>query len=181
LPPGSRPQPREPLDATPDNPYHPFEDRLAFKFADFHFREQQSSEGHINCALELWAAQAAKSHANNLPWKSAGDMYVNINAIHQGSNPWRTTLFCYQGKLLGNTLKWTTQSYKLVTCNICSVLHTQIGCTEFKGHWDYVPFMEFDGGGDHVWTNIMSSEWVAKQAVCVPLPSLFLQAHLLCM
>jgi hypothetical protein len=106
---------------------------------------------------------------------------VNIDAIHQGSNLWRTTPFCYQGKLLGNTLKWMTQSYELVMHDICSVLHTQIGCTEFKGHWDYVPFMEFDGGGDCVWTNIMSGKWVAKQAVCVPLPSLFLQAHLLCM
>jgi hypothetical protein len=108
---------------TLDNPYHPFEDQLAFEFADFYFREQQSLEGHINCALELWAAQAAKSHANDLPWKLAGDMYVNIDAIQQGSNPWRTMLLCYQGKLLGNTLKWTTQSYELVTHDIHSVLH----------------------------------------------------------
>jgi Plavaka transposase len=100
-------------------------------------------------------------------------MYANIDAIQQGSNPWRTMLFRYQGKLLGNTLKWTTQSYELVTRDIRSVLHTQIGCTAFKGHWDYVPFMEFDGGGDRVWTNIMSGEWAAKEAVRVPLLSLF--------
>jgi hypothetical protein len=58
-----------------------------------------------------------------------------------------------------------TQSYELVACDICSVLHTQIACTDFNGHWDYVPFMEFDDDCDRVWTNLMSSEWVAKQAV----------------
>jgi len=101
-------------------------------------------------------------------------MYATIDAIQQGSNPWRTTPFRYQGQLPTNMLKWTTQCYELVMRDIRSVLHTQIGCTEFNGHWDYVPFMEFDDGGDRVWTNLMSGEWAAKQAVRVPSLSLFL-------
>jgi hypothetical protein len=165
LPPGSRPQPSAPLDATPENPYHPFEDRLAFEFADFHFSEQQTSEGHINRALELWTAQAAKSCSDDVPWKSASDMYATIDRVQQGSNPWKATTFRYQGALPRNPPKWMIQGYELMSRDIRSILHTQIACTDLNGHWDYVPFMEFDGSGDRVWTNLMSGEWVAKQAV----------------
>ena len=173
LPPGSQPPPREPLDATPENPYHPFKDRLAFEFADFLFSEQQSSEGHINRVLELWAAQAAKNRVDDgVPWKSASSMYATIDQTQQGSNPWKTTPFRYQGPLRDNTPKWMTQSYDLVARGICSVLHTQIACTDFDGHWDYVPFMEFSNDGDRVWTNLMSGEWVAEQAVRIPVVSI---------
>ncbi len=175
LPPGSHSQPREPLDATPENPYHPFEDCLAFGFANFHFSEQQSSEGHVNHALELWAAQAAKNHADgDVPWKSANAMYKTIDQVQQGSNPWKTTLFRYQGPLPNTPLKWMTRSYELVARDIRSVLHTQIACMDFNGHWDYVLFMEFDNNGDRVWTNLMSGEWVAKQVVHILLVSIFL-------
>jgi hypothetical protein len=55
------------LDVTTENPFHPFEDRLAFEFADFHFSEQQSSAGAINHALQLWAAQSAKNGIDDVP------------------------------------------------------------------------------------------------------------------
>lgn len=171
--PGSHPPPREPLDATPENPYHPFEDRLAFEFADFHFSEQQSSQRHIDYALELLMAQAAKNHVDDdVPWKSASNMYTTIDQIQQGSNPWKTTPFRYQGPLPSNPLKWMTRSYDLVARDIRSVLHTQIACTDFDGHWDYVPFREFNNDGDRVWTNLMSGEWAATQAVRLPLVSI---------
>lgn len=44
LPPGSPPPPRHPADATPSNPWNPFDDRLAFQFADYHFTELHTSE-----------------------------------------------------------------------------------------------------------------------------------------
>jgi len=33
---------------------------------------------------------------------------------------------------------------------VCSVLHDQIACIDFDGHWDYVPFMELNDTGYHV-------------------------------
>jgi hypothetical protein len=82
LPPESHPPPCKPLNATPENLYHPFKDCLAFEFADFHFSEQQSSEGHINRTVEFLAAQAAKSHINNdVPWKLASEMYATIDQV----------------------------------------------------------------------------------------------------
>jgi Plavaka transposase len=59
-----------------------------------------------------------------------------------------------------------TEKFILVTRNICCLLHKQIACADFNGHWDYVPYKEFNSAGEHVWSNLMSGEWAAKQVVC---------------
>ncbi len=53
-----------------------------------------------------------------------------------------------------------SEKFVLVTRNIRGLLHEQIACTDFDGHWDLV--------GDRVWSNLMSAEWAAKEAVRVP-------------
>ena len=151
----------------PGNPFHPFEDRLAFEFADFHFCELQSSEASINRGLQIWAVQAAKHGNDDVPWASANDMYTTIDQIQQGDNPWWRVLFHYQGTLPPNPPKWMTEDFELVTRDIRRLLHEQISCTDFDGHWDYVPYIEFNSAGDRVWTNIMSGEWAFQQAVHV--------------
>ena len=159
---------RRPLDATPKNAFHPFEDRLAFEFADYHFSQQQSSKASIDRALLLWMAQSAKNGHDDVPWKSARDVYDTIDQIKQGDNPWKAVSFCYQDPLPQNPPKWMTKKFVLVTRNIRSLLHEQIACTDFHGHWDYTPYREFDSTGNRVWSNLMSAEWAAKQAVCIP-------------
>jgi hypothetical protein len=165
LQPNTRPPDHQPLDATPDNLFHPFEDRLAFEFADYHFSRQELSESSINEALQLWAGQSAKNGHNDVPWKSAAEMYNTIDKIRQGNNPWKSVPFHYTGPKPKTPPKWMTKEYVLVTRNICHLLYEQIACTDFDGHWDYAPFMEFDHAGNRVWTNIMSGDWAAKQAV----------------
>lgn len=167
IPSANRPQPPQPLDATPENPFHPFQDRLAFEFADFYFCQLQSSESSINRALQLWAAQAAKYGADDdVPWKSANNVYNTIDQIQQGDNPWKSVPFRYQGPLPPNPPSWMTKNFELVTRDIRHVLREQIACTNFDGHWDYLPFREFNSAGDRIWTNLMSGEWAAKEAVC---------------
>jgi Plavaka transposase len=60
------------------------------------------------------------------------------------------------------------EKFILVTRNIRGLLHEQIACADFDGHWDYTPYKEFNSAGDRVWSNLMSAEWAAKEAVCVP-------------
>jgi hypothetical protein len=165
--PSTPPPVHQPLDATPDNPFHPFEDRLAFEFADYHFSQQQTSGAAIDRALQLWAAQSAKNGFDDVPWGSANDMYKTIDQIRQGNNPWKTVPFFYQGPSTqtDNSPKWMTECFTLVTRNIRCLLHEQIACTDFHGHWDYVPFIEFNDTGDRVWTSLMSGDWAAKEAV----------------
>ena len=165
--PTTTPPTREPLDATPQNPFHPFEDRLAFEFADYHFSQQQSSGSAIDRALQLWAAQSAKNGHDDVPWKSVEEMYKTIDQIQQGNDPWKSVSFRYQGQLPQDPPKWMTESFILVTHSIRSLIHEQIACPDFHSHWDYVPFMQFNDTGDRVWTSLMSGDWAAKEAVRV--------------
>src|ERR1700730_6435390 len=103
--PTTPPPPRKPLDATSENPFHPFEDQLSFEFAYFHFSQQQSSGTAIDRALRLWAAQSAKNGFDDVPWKSANDMYKSIDQIRQGNNPWKTVSFRYQGHVTKDSPK----------------------------------------------------------------------------
>jgi Plavaka transposase len=157
-----------PQDATPDNPFHPFDDRLTFEFADYHFSRQQSSRSSINDALQLWAAQSAKHGHDDVPWHSAKEMYKTIDSIRQGDNPWKSVTFSYRGAMAEKPPKWMTVKYTLVTRNIRHLLYEQIACGDFDGHWDYTPYIEFNSAGQRVWTNIMSGDWAAQQAVCTP-------------
>lgn len=163
IPSTNHPQPPQPLDVTPENP---FQDRLAFEFANFYFCWLQALESSINRALQLWAAQATKHGVNNVPWQSVSNVYKTIDQIQQGDNPWKSVPFCYQGPLPPHPPAWMTKKFELVTCDICHVLYEQIACISFNGHWDYSPFWEFNSFRDCVWTNHMSSEWAAKEAVC---------------
>lgn len=94
-------------------------------------------------------------------------MYNTIDKIRQGHNPWKSVPFRYNGPMPKTPPKWMSEEYVLVTRNICHLLDEQIACTDFDGHWDYTPFIEFDHAGNRVWTNIMSGDWAAKQAVRV--------------
>ena len=161
------PPSHQPLDAMAENPFHPFNDRLAFEFTNYHFVQQQTSGAAIDQALHLWAAQSAKNGFDDVPWKSATDMYKTIDQIRQESNPWKTVSFQYQGPLTEDSPKWMMQDFVLVTRNIRHLLHKQIACSDFHGHWDYTPFIEFNSIGDQVWTSLMSGDWAANQAVCI--------------
>ncbi|KAF4591137.1 hypothetical protein EYR40_009739 [Pleurotus pulmonarius] len=163
LPPHTPPPPFEPLDATSTNPWNPFQDRLAFQWADFYFSDLQASERHINTGLELWAAEVAKSDSG-VPWKNADDLFATIDAIQEGDNPWFSVPFHYQGVIPPNPPKWMTETYELCTHNILAVLREQISCSSFDGHYDYVPYRQFNHLGDRVWTNLMPGEWAARQA-----------------
>lgn len=166
MPVGAKAPPLEPLDATEENPFHPFVDRVAFEWANYHFKELQTSEAGINKGLDLWLAAIMESGDEQLPWKSAKEMYQTIDSIQQGSAPWKTIPFRYSGPLpAGTPPKWMTDTYELCTQDIQVVLAEQLSCSEFNGHFDYVPYRQFNGKGDRVWSNLMSATWADKQAV----------------
>ena len=166
LPLHTKPPPLLPVDATGDNPWHPFDDRLAFDFANFQFAELQASESKINRALDLWMAANLKAGGDeNLPWSSAQDMYATIDAIQEGNAPWKTVKFRYNGPHTENPAKWMLETYELCTRDSRLVLHQQLSTASFSGQIDYVPFRQFNGSGDRIWSNLMSADWAWAQAV----------------
>ncbi|KAJ7646325.1 hypothetical protein DFH06DRAFT_1270859 [Mycena polygramma] len=166
LPPfvGPPPAPAPPANGQDTGAWEPFHDRFEFDFAHFHFVKAQSSEGHINTALDLLAAALLK-HGDRAPWKDARELYATIDSIQDGQAPWKTHSLRYTGPLpRGTPPKWMTQSYNLCTRDTRQILHNQLGTTAFKDHVNLVPYRQFNHGGKRVWSNLMSGDWAWKQA-----------------
>jgi hypothetical protein len=84
----AEPEPWISPDATPENPWHPFEDRLWFDFAHHHFVRPQSSEKNTDISLDLLKAATIKGNGNlKFPWLSTEKMYETIDQIQAGPAP----------------------------------------------------------------------------------------------
>ncbi len=107
------PTQQAPVDAKPDNVYAPFEDRLAFEWADQHYVKLQASSRAIGCGLDLWGAALAKGgFGGDTPWRNTEEMYETIDSICAGDAPWTTYTFQYNGpKPNGTVPKWMEQTY----------------------------------------------------------------------
>ena len=163
-PPPAPPVP-PPVDGGDPTSWKPFESRLDFDFAHYHFVEVQSSAGAINAALDMWQASILK-YGENVPWTNAQDLYDTIDLIQLGDAPWKTYKISYQGpRPPGTPPKWMTEIYELCIRDSRVVLHNQIGSSEFRGMTNLVPYQQFDGEGRHIWSNLMSADWAWKQAV----------------
>ena len=176
LPPGSPPPPRHPADATSSNPWNPFDGRLAFEFANYHFTELQSSAAQINSALEHWLATTllAGGSADSVPWRNAQEMYTTIDSIKEGPAPWRTVKFQYTGPLPpGMAPKWMLESYELCFRDPRTVLLNQIALPDLQDHFNYTPYMQFNEKKDRVWSNLMSGSWAWEEAVSAKVLSFF--------
>lgn len=160
------------MDATFDNPWAPFEDRLAFDWAQYHYVKLQSSADGIHKGLDLWLAAIIKNKSHgNIPWTSAHDLYNTIDSIQAGNAPWKTYKFGYTGpRPDGVAPQWMKDEYELNTRDLLVVLERQLASSEFNGHFNTTPCQEFGPNGDRVWSSVMLGHWAFKEAVC---PSYF--------
>ena len=149
-----------------DNTWHPFEDRLAFDWAYYHFTELQSSKREINKGLDLWLAAKLKAGDNTpLPWSSPEEMCQTINSIQEGDAPFKTIHFKYSGPIPPNPPNWMTEMYELCTRDSEILLHHQLATTDFANTFTPRPYHQFDHRGDRVFSNLMSGDWAWKEAV----------------
>lgn len=159
------PPPPPPTDNHDSNPWDPFDSRVAFDFANYHFVEIQSSASNIDKALDMWAASVLE-YGGDTPWKTAQELYSTIDSIRHGDAPWKVYSIRYQGPLpSGTPPKWMTTTYELCTRDARQVIHNQLATADFKDKINYVPYQQFDGEGKRVWSNLMSADWSWKQGV----------------
>lgn len=156
-----------PSDSTPDNPWAPFEDCLAFKWARYHYIKLQSLEDQIHEGLDLWLAAIIKSKSHgSIPWTSADDLYRTIDSIQAGNAPWKMYKFLYAGpKPTGVVPQWMEEEYELNTRDLLVVAELQLATSEFNGHFNMTPCQEFGPDGKRVWSNLMLGHWAFKEAV----------------
>ncbi|RXW16095.1 hypothetical protein EST38_g9754 [Candolleomyces aberdarensis] len=169
LPPHTKPPAWNELD--PENPWDPFEDRLAFDFAHYHYVELQSPASKINKGLDLWLAskiQALRSEkCDNVPWASADELYETVDKIQQGNAPFRTFHYQYHadGPLPENSPAWMTQPFELCVRDSRHVLHHQLATPDFANSFAPVPYRQFQADGDRVWSDLFSADWAYREAV----------------
>jgi hypothetical protein len=165
LPPHASPPPHTLPEDASWNPWHPFQSRIDFDFAYYHFIEIQSSEGNIDKALDWWAASVME-FGGDTPWKNSADMYRTIDAIQHGDAPWKVYQVNFRGLLpLGTPPKWMTETYELCMRDTRQVLHHQLATSDYAGDINYTPYKQFDSDGKRIRSNLMSASWAWKQAV----------------
>ena len=164
-----KPEPAHPPDSTPDNPWAPFEDRIAFEWAYERYVELQASKRQIKQGLDLWSAILLKGKSKSeVPWKSAEQLYDTIDSIEAGNAPWSTYELRYNGpKPTGAVPCWMQETYELNTCDVLRVVELQLANPEFDGRFDYSPYKEYGPDGHRLWSNLMSGDWAHQEAVTI--------------
>ena len=166
------PKPVQPPDATPENPWAPFPDRLAFDWARYHYVRLQSSEDEICEGLELWRAAVIKherkhgnSETEDIPWKNAQELYKTLDLIKAGDVSWKTFKLSYTGPKPQTPPRWMEETYELNARDVLVTLEQQLGTTEFDGQIETMPYEEYDHAGHRVLSNLMSGYWANREAV----------------
>jgi hypothetical protein len=152
----------------PIHDWTPFEDRLAYDWAHYHYVSLQSLAAKIAEGLNLWSAMAFKhGSSTGAPWKTAKDMYKTIDAIQTGSLPFKTHCLFYKGLKPSTPPHWMEEVYKLDARDVLAIVRDQLAMPAFKDQFDYAPYKEFNNKGECIWSNLMSAQWAFKQAVCL--------------
>jgi hypothetical protein len=168
-----------------ENPFEPFQDRLAFDWAYYHYVRLQSSKSEILEGLDLWHATVIKHESlhqtsDSVPWCNADNLYNTIDSIQAGDAPWKCYTFSYTGPKPPSPPCWMEETYELSIRDALLVLEQQLATSDFHNHIAYVPYQEFDAVGNRVFSDLMSGNWAFRQAVNLQPPyikSLALTSH----
>ena len=162
--------PDQPPNTSSDNPWAPFQDRLAFDWAHYHYVRLQSSESNILEGLDLWRATVIKHQSQHeplegIPWNNINEFHATIDSIAVGGVGWKSYKFRYTGPKPAAPPQWMEETYDLNARDVLAVLEHQIGSTQFDSQFDYVPYQEYDSTGNRVYSNLMSAFWANREAV----------------
>jgi len=158
------PPPPRGSDKGPDD-WTPYNNRLQFEVADFLFRQNQMSAGHINFLLGLWAASLA-THDDESPFSKARHLYNTIDLTPLGDVTWESFALLYNGRRpVQNIPSWMQAEYDVWFRDPRTLVHNLLSNPDFKSGFDYAPFQERTTVGVHRFQDFMSGNWAWKQAV----------------
>jgi hypothetical protein len=150
------------------NPFWPFENRHEFDWVVHYVQDLSASKRQISKGLDLWLSSTLHPGYTGppVPWKNAREMYNTVDAIQQGTVPWKRYEIKYQGPVDENSPKWKLQTYELCYRDVLQLMEEQLANPDFKDDCDYVPFMELDEAGEPIYSEFFSGEWSWTQCVC---------------
>ena len=122
----------------PDD-WTPFRDDIAFRAAEFFFRDDQTSAAKIDQFLDLWADSLAM-HGDEPPFSDHKDLYDTIDAIPIGGVPWQSFVFNYNGpQPEQDAPKWMSTDYTIWYRDPHRLFLHMLENPDFANHFDYAP------------------------------------------
>ena len=155
-----------------DNLWLPFNSRLEFEWAYYHYVRLRSSAEDIQQGLDLWRAAVSKSDScDKVLWQNTKDMYDTIDSITVSGVGLTTYQLFYDGPQPSGIVPcWMQEPSKLNVRNVLSVFEEQLASKEFNGQFKYSPYEEYDKKGARIYSNFMSGSWAFCEAVSVSVP-----------
>ena len=154
-------------DGITQNSWDPFHNRAQFEIADFLYRRNQMPGAQIDVLFDLWAAGG--DYGCKPPFASHNDLYETIDSIPLGDLPWICFTVTYDGDNGplpdGEVPTWMITEYEVWCHNVCLVMRGQLANPDFNGEIGYTLLQIFGPTGKQEWSNIMTGNWVWKQAV----------------
>ena len=165
-----QPLPAEPINDSSGNPWAPFNDRLEFDWAYYHYVCLQSSALDILEGLDLWRATIVKHSsehpaADDILWHNADKLYKTIDSIQTGDALWKSHKLLYSGLKPQTPPRWMEETYELNMQDVLVVIEQQLDTPDFESQMQYIPYQEFNNKGHRVYSNLMSGDWASNQAV----------------
>ena len=118
------------------------------------------SQNDVDTLMRLWTT--SNGHA---PFLNHHNMLSTIDAINFQDVQWQSFSTKYSGDVPPvNPPDWMLKEYMVHFHDLLSVVRNMISNPDFKGQFDYAPYREFEDGTRR-WTDVMSGNWVWKQAV----------------
>jgi Plavaka transposase len=138
---------------------------VQFELAELLYTRNQSSAGHIDSLLHLWAASLVKHH-DDPPFMNHADLYNTIDSTPLGDVPWESFSLKYNGDLPATDVPaWMTSDYDVWFRDPKVLVQNLISNPDFNNEFDYAPLQEYSTDGNHRFQDFMSGNWAWKQAV----------------
>ena len=162
--------PPPPRDNAERADWSPFRSHVEFETAEFLYKKDQMSVGHINELLELWAASSA-ALGGSPPFNSAREMYKKIDETILGDVAWESFRLCFQGDRDGPECpEWMDAEYTVWHRDPHKVANNLLGNADFMNEVDLAPLRSYDAAGCRQYHNFMSGDWAWEQAVRISRP-----------
>ncbi|KAF9522541.1 hypothetical protein CPB83DRAFT_917238, partial [Crepidotus variabilis] len=151
-----------PRGSKPHN-FDPFKGRTDFELADFLFRKAEMSAANIDELMKIMAALGVIK-GGGAPFASHTELYSSIDDLSFGDAPWNSFAVSYMGEVAPDAPGWKRTEYEVWFRDPLTVIRNFLENPDFNGEIDTTPLREFDENGQRRWKDMMSGNWVWRQA-----------------
>lgn len=118
----------------------------------------------INYLMEIWALSMAK-HNDLGPFNSYEHMYAAIDATSHGDAPWQCFSTSYNGPTTSTSPSWKHAEYEVWYRDPDKVLQNLLDNPDFRGQFDYAPYVELGADGERKWSDFLSGNYSWRHSV----------------